>query len=242
MEPDDAGLGPLVDKFDKVYKAFLESESGTSATVKGKALVQAAQQTQDQLSDEDRLEADFPLRDFAIATERSEVLLKHLQEHKLHYSFALFQSLPPQEQLDYIERAMAGIDSGFDPGYFQPRVVSQIGEFLLVPLNQSVIPDADALLTVLKGRITIRSETDPAILPSPGMSIESRLGQCSGCEGFITDSRTLDLELRAQQVRQARAESDRLDARLKANPPVLDDPRPQVPRLEIDLQQPVKPS
>jgi hypothetical protein len=242
-EPDDAGLGATVEQFEKVYRAFLESESRKSAATSGQAAIQQAQATQDQLSDEDRLEADFPLRDYAMATERAEVLRDHLAEHKHHYSFALFRALPPQEQIEHIERAMAGIDTGFDPGFFEPRTVSQIGSLLLVPLNHEVIPKAKELLDILKERIEVEPTTDTVLLPTPGMTTEVRLGNCSACEEFIEESRKLDLDLRHEQLRQAKAEADRLERRLEVEPPELDDPKPQIPRVQVDLEEsPARPT
>jgi hypothetical protein len=175
------------------------------------------------------------MRDYALAKERAEVLERHLQEHAEHYSFALFLALPPQEQLDHIERSMAGIASGFDPGFFQPRVVSQIGRLLLVPLNHEVIDKAKMLLDMFKDRIDVPTETDTVLLPSPGLTIDARLGRCSACEDFIEDSRRLDIELRQAQVRQAVAEADRLEKRVSVAQ--LDDPKPQVPRLQLELEQ-----
>jgi hypothetical protein len=235
MEPEDAGAGAIVEQFPKVYKAFLDSEGRKSAADEGKAAVQQAQQTQDQLSDEDRLEADFPLRDYAMAKERAEVLEEHLKEHKEHYSFALFRALPPQEQLDHIERAMSSINTGFDPGFYQPRVVSQIGSHLLVPLNHEVIPKADELLDILKERIAVEPEKETVLLPSPGMTIDARLGQCSAGEEFIEDSRGLDLDLRRAQLRQAQAEADRLEKRVENDE--LDDPKPQASRLQLEIER-----
>jgi hypothetical protein len=181
------------------------------------------------------VENDFPMRDYALAEERAEVLERHLQEHAGHYSFALFLALPPQEQLDHIERAMASIATGFEPGFFQPRVVSQIGSLLLVPLNHEVIDKAQLLLDVMKQRVDVPPQEDTMLLPSPGLTIDARLGRCSACEDFIEESRRLDLELRQAEVRQAKAEAERLEKRVIAAQ--LDDPKTQVPRVAVELPQ-----
>jgi len=124
------------------------------------------------------------------------VLEQHLREHSAHYSFALFQSLPPQEQLNHIELAMAGVEVPFTPGYFQPRAVGQIGRRLLIPLNDQMIPFAVELLRQLKDDIDVPVLSDTVLLPSPGMTIEARLGHCSAGEDFIEESRAIDLDLR----------------------------------------------
>jgi hypothetical protein len=238
LEAEDAGAGALIEQFSKVYRAFLEAAKGTSAAQQGAQVVEQAQQAQARQSEEDRLENDFPMRDYALAKERAEVLERHLREHADHYSFALFQALPPQEQLNHIELAMAGISTSFDPGFFQPRVVSQIGRRLLVPLNHQVIPKAAQLLATLKEGIAVPTETDTMLLPSPGMTIEARLGHCSAGEDFIEKSRELDLEMRRAQVRQAAAEAARLERRLSEVPARLDDPHTPVPRVAVELERP----
>ena len=240
MEAEDAGAGAQIEQFSTVYKAFLDGAKQQGTQTEGTKMTKQAQQAQDRLSDEDRLENDFPMRDSAIAQERAEVLQEHLKEHAEHYSFALFQALPPQEQLNYIERAMSSISTGFDPGFFQPRVVSQIGTRLLVPLNDEMIPTAGELLRLLKEGIDVPSQEDTVLLPSPGMTIESRLGRCSAGEDFIEETRTLDLKLRAAQVRQAEAEAARLERRLTATPPQLGDPRAQPPELDVRIDGSVR--
>jgi hypothetical protein len=100
------------------------------------------------------------------------------------------------------------------------------------------MPKATALLDILKKRIDVKPETDTILLPTPGMTTDARLGHCSAGEDFIEESRELDLDLRREQVRQAKAEADRLERRLVVEPPELDDPKPQVPRVQVDLEQP----
>jgi hypothetical protein len=244
MEAEDAGAGAQIEQFGTVYQAFLDAAKQKGAETEGAKMAKQAQQAQDRLSDEDRLENDFPMRDSAIAQERAEVLQEHLKEHSQHYSFALFQALPPQEQLNYIEQAMSSITTDFDPGFFQPRVVSQIGTRLLVPLNHEMIrvpPNnetdltAGDLLRILKEEIDVPRQEDTVLLPSPGMTIESRLGRCSAGEDFIEETRKLDLKLRVAQVRQAEAEAARLERRLTATPPLLNDPSAQAPELDVRI-------
>jgi hypothetical protein len=235
LQAEDVGLGALVEQFDKVYRAFLDRESRKSAIAEGGKLVGEANEAQDQISDEDRLEADFPLRDYAVATERAEILQKHLEEHRNHYSFALFRALPPQEQLDHIEQALASISTGFDPGFYQPRVVSQIGSLLLVPLNHEVITHAQELLQSFKDRISVSPVTETVLLPSPGLTMEARLGQCSACETFIDETRKLDLETRRAALRQAQAEAKRVEQRLTLGQ--LDEPSSNVPRVQLDIER-----
>ncbi|MDQ0078565.1 hypothetical protein [Arthrobacter oryzae] len=240
LEAEDAGLGTQIEQFTKVYRAFLDGVKSGGISADTKKLIQEQQKNQNQQNDEDRIENDFPIRDYALAKERAEVLELHLQEHAEHYSFALFLALPPQEQLDHIEQSMAGLLTSFEPGFFQPRVVSQIGSKLLVPLNHEVIQSGQEFLDDFKTAIDVTAGEDTMQLPSPGLTIEARLGRCSACEDFIEESRRLDIELRTAQVRQATAEAKRLEARLAAQPPRLEDPHEPVPRLSVDIQRPTQ--
>jgi hypothetical protein len=234
LEVEDAGLGALVEQFPKVYRDFLEAQKRKADGAAGTQAVDKALQSQDALTEEDRLDNDFPLQDFAVAQERAEVLERHLREHAAHYSFALFQALPPQEQLNHIEQAMAGIEVPFAPGYFQPRAVAQIGPRLLIPLNHQMIPWSITLLSDLRDQIEVPDLTDTVMLPSPGMTIESRLGTCSACEDFIERSREIELRRLGAMAQQAELEAARMQARLKAQQ--LGDPKP-VPAPLVQIEE-----
>jgi hypothetical protein len=80
---------------------------------------------------------------------------------------------------------------------------------------------------------------DDVILTTPGISVESWLGQCSGCEDHTEKLRAAEARRAEADARQAELEADRYDARLKAKPPELDDPSvPVVPSLVVRLDKP----
>ena len=76
-------------------------------------------------------------------------------------------------------------------------------------------------------------------LPTPGITLEPRLGSCGACEDFIDESRSIELKQRRAVARQAEAEATRLERRLELATPNLDDPSPtrHEPRLTIRLEQ-----
>ena len=57
---------------------------------------------------------------------------------------------------------------------------------------------------------------DQSILPTPGISVSSRLGKCTGCEDFIEDSRKHELARLKALAQLEQAEADRRNARLEA--------------------------
>jgi hypothetical protein len=161
--------------------------------------------------------------------------MAHLREHWSYYRFALFQALPPSEQLD---RLIVGSSYVLRAGMFEPRVVSAHGDQLAVPLNTSNYPGLEAFLLNMLGEV---KETEPStstvLLPTPGMSIESRLGRCTGCEETIERTRAIELRRLAAVADQAEYEAARLKARLDATPPRLerDEVRPEA--LRVDIQR-----
>ncbi|MEO7863532.1 MAG: hypothetical protein ABIU05_24465, partial [Nitrospirales bacterium] len=106
-----------------------------------------------------------------------------------------------------------------------------------VPLNHANIPKAMQLLNDIKDRINLEPEVDTLLVPSPGMTIDSRLGQCSACEDYIEQTRKIDLETREAQLRQAKAEAERFERRLSIVPPHLDNPKHDLPSIRVHLDK-----
>ena len=157
----------------------------------------------------------FPLEEVAKNRERADALMAHLSEHWSYYRFALFQALPPSEQLD---RLITGSSNVLRAGMFEPRVVSAHGDQLAVPLNTSNYPGLEAFLLNMLGDV---KETEPStstvLLPTPGMSIESRLGRCTGCEDYIERTRAIELRRLSAVADQAEHEAARLKAQARCD-------------------------
>jgi hypothetical protein len=212
---NDAGLAGLVDTLWIAYKAYLAKQSEGAFTQEKDVAIATAQATQEKLSTADKLAMAFPLDELASAREREEALRDHLTAHKDHYSFALFQGLSPAEQSQYIEQ------SGLEVGTFEPRVLAISGPQLAVPLAP---PPEGSLRTFIEGlRKSFASAfgstadaPDSFIFPTPGLTINSRLGKCTACEDFIEDSRTIELRRLSAVADSAEHEASRRAARIKA--------------------------
>ena len=159
----------------------------------------------------------FPLDELASAYERREALQKHLQDHCDHYNYALFMALPPDEQTRWI------VDTSGDQlrvGMFEPRVVACDGKYLAVPLTtygqsgvQAFVDFIGAQLekALARPKEILQSDwNDTVIVPTPGLTISSRLGSCSTCEDYVKQTR--DLEIRRLS---ARAALDELEVALR---------------------------
>jgi len=217
--PDDMGLPARVQRLQEKWQALDAAPPVEKVLEEGAKLKGEADARQDQQAAEDVLEMKFPLEQVARARERANTLLAHLDDHATYYRFALFQALPPSEQLERLMKSSGGV---LRAGMFEPRVVSSHGDQLAVPLNTSNYPGLEAFLENMVDGVR---ETEPAVatvlLPTPGLSIESRLGRCSGCEEFIEKSRAIEIRRLSAVADQAEQEAARMKAGLgSASPPL----------------------
>jgi hypothetical protein len=205
FSPDDMGIPARVQRLHEKWQALDAKAPVERTQEEGAKLKGEADARQDQQAAEDVLEMKFPLEQLARARERASILLAHLTDHAPYYRFALFQALPPSEQLVRLIDSSKGV---LRVGMFEPRVVSSHGDDLAVPLNTSNYPELEAFLANMADGV---KETEPSIatilLPTPGMSIESRLGRCSGCEEFIEQSRAIELRRLSAVADQAEREA-----------------------------------
>ncbi|MFD5708772.1 hypothetical protein ACFWGV_21905, partial [Bacillus subtilis] len=78
--------------------------------------------------------------------------------------------------------------------------------------------------------------TDRVILTTPGVSVESWLGDCSGCEDHTEQLRTAQARASVAEARIRELEADRRAAMLADND--HSDPDPVVtPRLHVTVEQ-----
>ena len=131
---NDGGIGGSADQLQKAYQAWEAKKAQGDAMKDQEVAKTEAEGKQDKTSTEDKLSMAFPLEDIARAYERMKVLFAHLNEHRDFYNYALFQSLPPSEQVLRIVEASNG---RLQVGLFEPRVVAMSGTRLVVPFDPS---------------------------------------------------------------------------------------------------------
>jgi hypothetical protein len=230
---DDAGLyAPLVR-----FKAFLTYTLQVASQEATDAAKVAAQQAADAT---EAVRSSFDTRALAEASEHEAALLAHLSEHASYYRYALWQVLTPSAQMSYI-------GSLVPLGLIEPRTIGVVGDRLAVPVIHEYEPKLKIFLEgVLTGLGEIKPLTDTIILPTPAVTMESRLGACDGCEAYIMKQRELDLQQKTAEVKaveerakQEAAETERYQKRLQQNPPVLDDPDPSqaANRILLSIRQ-----
>jgi hypothetical protein len=235
---NDGGLSGLADLLQKAYAAW-EAKKAQGDAMKDQDVAQAeAEGRQDKATVDDKLSMSFPLEDLAKAYERMKTLMSHLSMHRAFYNYALFQALPPSEQSLQIVQASNG---RLQVGLFEPRVVAMSGDRLVVPLTplastsqlQSFVTNlANDLETAFQGAL---NTPDTTILPTPGVSVTSRLGKCTCAESYIETARRHELDRLEGLARQEQAEARRREARLEEKD--LEDFRRPPPAVKLELDK-----
>ncbi|MEV6641084.1 hypothetical protein [Amycolatopsis sp. NPDC051371] len=239
---DDGGIPGLLNQLRTTFQAWESKEAeGTGMLAAAEAVAQA-QSEQTQTTIADKLEMKFGSENVGAAMERRQALLAHLNAHRDYYRFVLFQGMPPSEQL---QRLME-IAPQLTVGSFEPHVVASDGPNLAVPLTPLAETALAKLVKNLSDILEKAAEdaqaagdeiaTDHTILTTPGLSVESWLGGCSGCEEHLEKRRSAQVRLSVAQAREAELHADRLAARLTATPPDLTDPSPPVaPTISVHV-------
>lgn len=212
MTCNDAGLAGMSEELQRAFQAW-EAKKAQGAAMKDQEVAKAeAEGRQDKATTADQLSMAFPLEDLARASERSKTLLGHLDQHRDFYAYAMFQALPPTEQTLKILEAGNG---RLQVGMFEPRVVAMSGNKLVVPLtplagSETLRNFVTGLATSLETTFAATSQTpEKTVLPTPGVSVFSRLGKCSACEDSIVALREAEVARAKALARQAEAEAVR---------------------------------
>jgi len=235
---NDGGLAGLADQLQKAYAAWEAKKAQGDAMKDQEVAKTEAEGKQEKASTDDKLAMAFPLEDLARAYERMKTLMSHLNEHRAFYNYALFQALPPSEQTVRIVEASNG---RLQVGLFEPRVVAMSGNKLVVPLTPLAnTTQLQTFVTSLANDLenafkTTLTTPDTTVLPTPGVSVSSRLGKCSACEDYIEKAREHELKRLEGLARQEQAEADRRKARLEKND--FDDFRQAPPAIKLDLDK-----
>jgi hypothetical protein len=233
---NDGGLAGNADALVKAFQAW-ESKKAQGDAMKDQEVVRTeAEGKQDQASTEDKLAMAFPLDELAHAYERMKVLLAHLTDHKDFYNFALFQAFPPSEQA---LRIIEASDGRLQVGLFEPRAVATSGSRLVVPLTplagskqlqEFVSSLGDDLAKAFKDAL---AKPDTTVIPTPGVTVSSRLGRCTGCEDFVEKSREYELARMDALAQQEALEAERRSKRIAAGK--LEEFHPGTPALTVNV-------
>jgi hypothetical protein len=170
----------------------------------------------------------FPDDETARRRVEERALIAHMVEHESHYLEALWRSIGPSDRARLIDTVAGKL--GRD---VVPEIVGFVGDKIALPFRVEHYAPLKKALVKIRKLISEEPATPAAhvVLPTPGIELHTRVGECDALEPFAVKHREFDLEGAKQRVREqtARAaaaefETDRFEARLKAKPPELDDP------------------
>jgi hypothetical protein len=190
-------------------------------------------------SPEDRVDEAIGLRELAFAQVELERLICHVRENLDRYLTAIFISKGPPEWQRLLARYPHALDVA------APTLLAVVGGAAVFPLSPLIQKDLAARNVILLKKIfqSLGSHSpvlQSVLLPTHGMTLESRLGECDSCESFIQQHRILDIDMRSAEVDLAKAKAEleaaevaRYQARLAASPPLLEDPAPQGIELQV---------
>ncbi|MEV4864588.1 hypothetical protein [Streptomyces ossamyceticus] len=240
-EPDDNGIAGACDRLVSALRAYEAKAAEGEALLTQQEMANKAGEDQTSANWVDKLEMKYGLDVVADAREREEALLAHLAAHADYYRYVLFQSLPPGEQL----ARLVEVAPQLKVGYFEPRVVSYSGSKLALPLTPLGQSDLARLVgnmsSVLERAAEEAAEAargvadEDIILPTPGLTIETSVGRCSGCGPHERRLQEFEARQRAAQVALVEEEVDRRRHRREAGD--LSDPAPPAgpPRLQVEV-------
>lgn len=192
---------------------------------------------------QDPLQAAYGLTDVAAAREREAALLAHLNQCADYYRARIFLSLPIEVQRDLLR------SQGYDFPGLELRPVGREGRALAYPVRGLLRPRAQSLFDrILSSNAGLDQVdySDPVELPTTGIDLQTRVGECDACEPYIQKIRDADVRKRNAEAdaleakaEQEQLEVERLKSRLGLKAPMLDDPfRPQLPALQVEVTNP----
>lgn len=216
---NDDGLAGQLDRFSQLFQDWESKRSEGGIAVDKEIALAQVDARQNQASFEDKLSSSFPLEAIAAAQEREQALLAHLNEHLDHYGYALFQALAPAEQVTRIIEASSG---ALTVGSFEPRVIAMNGKKLAVPLSplagtdlQNLAANLGAVLEAALDGVDAKPET--VVVPTPGITMATRLGACSTSEDYIERAREAELVRLDALAAQEHWEAERRRMRVADN-------------------------
>ena len=193
----------------------------------------------------DLLDESFGLKALAEATVDLNRLICHVQDKLDYYLGLIFADEGPSEWTKLIA-SFPHLD-----GIVVPRLVTVDRGYAVFPFSARRQADFTDINKQLLAKVTTASaaKSTSITMPTHGVVMEARLGQCSACEPFVEQHRALDLEMRAAEVAKAKAEADqaavevqRYKDRLAAKDPKLGDPSPAAPSLTVQIVKTDKPA
>jgi hypothetical protein len=224
---DDAGLVGALRNF----------QSALAQLSQARAMQQADESAEKATRGGNKL--SYSVKEVAEALEQLDALLTHLNEYQSYYRGALLRLMPLDDQLLTLISRFSNL--------IERRVLGEVNGKLALPIRADLEPRVRTLFAELVGENSQLDDLKGSFditLPTPGLHIEPRLGDCNACEEYIEELRRIDLHnrradvaLKEERLAQEKLETARYDARLQDKD--LSDPENKTGTLRLALDSPV---
>lgn len=220
---DDAGLGALLNQARAdvdLWRQSLQSTSTTQPQIPPLPQVPGEEQA--------KPPEPFPNEEAASHKVAERSLLAHIEQYRDHYVEAMWRSFNPTSLAGLLSNTCGNLASEVDL-----EVLGFVGDQIVLPFRASKYAGlAKILKDAIEGLDVAALSTEvEVVVPTRAIHLQTRLGECEGCEPFILRQRQLDIKDKRVKIRAAKAaarrselEGRRLKARLDATEPLLEDP------------------
>lgn len=220
--PNDAGLMAILNTFMATIGELAKAKQAAAA----KRAMDANQES---------VQTDYTNKEIAEALESVEALRFHLNQYRNYYRTAILTLMPFPDAfvnrlgaLPMVERRVVGFDA----------------DQVALPINAALDPRTDLLFRTLvteNEELLSTRTTQPVTLPTSGIHVETRRGNCNSCEDYIVMLRRRDLQmkrvaidLKQETLAQQKLETARLQARIEGEDYTEAVTRSPTLRLELD--------
>jgi hypothetical protein len=233
-------LKPLADNFSfdhaQLDGAFAQARSAMEAYKQATAITVNEPEPSDEAAAVAAAKAvqqattEWSNKEIAQAKVEVDALRAHLRTNESFYRQAIWKRMDPSD------RFVALLTMGDLLDYVDTQVLGFVGN--RAALAYRIERDRDLTTwfdtNVVKNRdLTTLAAPVTVTLPTGGVTLDGRLGDCDLCEEYIAEHRAMDLaqkstevDITKERLAQEKLETSRRDQRLKQTPPLLDSPVP----------------
>jgi hypothetical protein len=202
---EDEGLIQAMTVFSGAYSEWLaEQEANKAADERERELARIAREERNL-----RILESFGLKESAVAQEREEALLNHLNDQKNidHYRFAVWNERSGADDPVLNNLAFAGVIEGAPVGI--------VGDQLAVPIRLENHPKWRKLFQDSVQDLAVATkDVHRHILPTAALYSEAIVGRCCACEHAIVEMQELEERTIRLNNEAIKLENERLQARL----------------------------
>jgi hypothetical protein len=202
---EDEGLIQAIRVFSGAYAEWVaEQEANKVANERERELARIAREERNL-----RILESFALKESAVAEERLDALLAHLNDQKNidHYRFAVWNERSGADDPVLTNLAMAGITEGAPVGI--------VGDQLAVPIKLDNHPKWRKLFKdSVQDLGAATKDVHRQILPTAALYSEAIVGRCCACEHAIIERQELEEQTIRLDNEAIKLENERLQGRL----------------------------